>query len=39
MGYHHLSRKERYIVGTMRSTGKSQRDRTGVGTIAFDNLS
>ena len=25
MGYHHLSQEERYIVGTMRSTGKSQR--------------
>lgn len=25
MGYHHLSQQERYIVGTMRSTGKSQR--------------
>lgn len=25
MGYHQLSQEERYIVGTMRSTGKSQR--------------
>ncbi len=25
MGYHHLSQEERYIVGTMRSTGKSER--------------